>query len=89
MRINFFEEFAVPGVCETGGSFFGNGEDLTLGDVAAHLPFICPRSKHFQVLLQYFMIFLNSNRTVKQRIINKESDGRVRIAVYTINIKEK
>ena len=69
------------------GAFFGNGEDFTLGDIKAHLTFIGPRRKHFQILLQYFMIIL-TDRTIKQTIVSKESDGRVDIVVC-INKKKK
>ena len=66
---------------------FGNEEDLTLKIVEARLPFICPRNRPFQVLLQYFMIFLAPNRTVKQIIVSKVSDGRDYIVFYIINVK--
>ena len=71
------------------GAFFGNGEDFTLRDIEAHLPFICPRSKHFQILLQYFMISLTPDGAVKQRIVSEESDGRVDIVVYIIDVKQE
>ena len=67
---------------KTRGGFFGNGEDYTLGDIEAHLPFICQKSKHFKVLLQYVTIFLTQDRTVRQRIISIESNGRVHFVVY-------
>ena len=71
------------------GPFFDNREDFTLGDIEAHLPFICPRSKHLHILCQYFMIILTPDRMVKQRIVSKESDGRVEIVVYIINVEQK
>ena len=70
-------------------AFLWNGTNFTLRDIEAHLPFICPRSRHFQVSLQYFMIYLTPKRTVKQIIFYKESDGSVNIDVYIINVKGK
>ena len=46
---------------------FGKEDNLTPENVEPHSTFICPRGKNFQVLLQYFMIFLTSDRIIKQK----------------------